>query len=273
MRIVSLACLLIAAARATAVAEPVCEDPHVILRLSALIHAHRFADTHHAVVGLLALCGPENTAAESWRLLDDVALIRLEDRAWALRDLHELADHGQVTAAVVLDWAYSKEHDRQAARVIAARVPPAKAAAIAAYAALDDRDSFDSWTPKLSPELASRVRALWASYDEAAHTKHPALAGVLSAILPGAGQIYAGSLQAAAVTFVLNGLFIATTVEQARRHDYATAAAAGTVASFFYVGGVIDAVDLSRRRNSMAAEPYRDELERVLVPEVDGSLP
>jgi hypothetical protein len=277
MRLVTatgLAVAVVAASAGAASAEPACTDRQVTPRLSALIHAHRFADAHHAVVGLLALCGAP-PAAESWRLLDDIALLRLEDREWALRDLHALAEHGAVAepAAVVLDWAYTTDHDREAAEMIAARVPPPKAAAIAALGAIDDRDAFEHWAPRLSADLTPRARALWAQYDDAAHTKRPALAGVLSAVLPGAGQVYAGSLQGAAVTLVLNGLFIATTVEQSLRHNYATAAAAGTVASFFYIGGVINAVDLARRRNRTVAAPYRDELERLLVPEVDGAVP
>ena len=102
--------------------------------------------------------------------------------------------------------------------------------------------------------------------------KSPALAGVMSALLPGSGQLYAGSLQAAAVTFVLNSLFIGATVELARDKLYVTAAAAGTAASFFYLGGIINAADLARRRNRIAQQPYADELEELLVPEVGGTL-
>lgn len=273
MRILILALALIAAAHATAWADPPCDDAQITARLSALIQARRFADAHHAAVGVLVLCGTDAPAAEHWRLLDDIARLRLEDRPTALRDLELLADHGLLAAAVVLDWAYSTNHDDEAAHVIAARLPTPKAAAVAAFAALDDRAAFDRWTPRLPPALVPRARALWASYDDAVHTRRPAIAGVLSALLPGAGQIYAGSPQAAAVSFVLNGLFITATAEQALRHDYATAAAAGAVASFFYVGGVINAIDLARRRDRMAAAPYRDQLERLLVPEVDGAAP
>ena len=43
------------------------------------------------------------------------------------------------------------------------------------------------------------------------------------------------------MTFVLNSLFIGATVELARDKQYVTAAAAGTAASFFYIGGIINA--------------------------------
>ena len=272
MRIVALAIVLASVSPAYA-DPPSCDDPAITHRVAALVHARRFADAHHAVVGLRVTCG-DPIAAGSWRVLDDIALLRLEDRVTALHDLHDLADHDArpEPATVVLGWAYATDQDHQAAAAILARLPAPRAAAISALAALDDRDAFDGWVPKLSPEQAASARALFERYDDAAHTKHPALAGVLSAIVPGAGQIYSGSLQAAALTFVLNALFISTTVEQALDHHYATAAAAVTVAAFINVGGIINAVDLSRRRNRLAAQPARDALELLLVPELDGAV-
>ena len=276
MRIVALACML---ASAPALADdvvppmPACGDPAITHRVAALVRARRFADAHHAVVGLRVGCG-DPPAAEAWRLLDDIALIRLDDRVTALGDLRELADHAKhpEPATLVLGWAYAMDRDPQAAAVVLAHVPSPRAAAISALGSIDDPDELATWLPKLSPEQAAAARTLIDRYDAAAHTKHPAVAGALSAILPGLGQIYSGSLQAAALTFVLNALFISTTVEQARDHHYATAAAAATVASFFYVGGIINAVDLSRRRNRLAAEPHRTALELLLVPELDGAV-
>lgn len=252
-------------ARAQPAAEP-CADPQLAPRLGALLHARRFADVHHAAVGMRVLCG----AAEPLQILDDIALLRLEDRAYALRDLDGLVHGAHAdTANIVLAWAYATDRDDAAAAVVLARIPPPRAAAIAALGVLDDRDAF-----------AARVRGLPVERQalelseryHAAHHKHPALAGILSAVLPGAGQIYAGSLQAAAVTFVLNGLFIGATAEQAWRHNYVTAAAAGTAASFFYIGGIMNAVDLARRRNRVEQQPFADELEELLVPELGGAV-
>ena len=240
-------------------AEP-CTDPEVTTRLSALVHARRFADVHHAATDLRVQCGNQ----DAWRLLDDIALLRLEDRAWALQDLTNL----HVPAAdVVLAWAYVENHDDQAAAAVLPRLPPPRRAALQALAALGDEDRFSIAARGLDPralELGRRYRA--------ARVKSPALAGVLSAVLPGSGQLYSGSLSAAAVTFVLNGLFIGATVELARDKQYVTAAAAGTAASFFYLGGIINAADLARRRNRLAQQPYADELEELLVPEVGGTL-
>jgi hypothetical protein len=237
-----------------------CADPAVTGRLAQLVHLRRFADAHHAATDLGVQCGPQ----DRWRLLDDIALIRLEDRTYALADLRTLHTPG---ADVVLAWAYITDHDHQAADAVLARVPEPRRAALQALAVLPDEDRFAAAARSLDPralELGRRYHA--------ARVKSPALAGVLSAVLPGSGQLYAGSLPAAAVTFLLNGLFIGATVELARDKQYVTAAAAGTAASVFYLGGIINAADLARRRNRIAQQPYADELEELLVPEVSGTL-
>jgi TM2 domain-containing membrane protein YozV len=242
----------------------------VAVRLADLLHARRFADVHHAVVGMRVLCG-DIPAADAWRLDDDIALLRLEDRPWALADLHALAARSE-PARLVLAWTYSARGDEQAALAVRAGLPPARVAAIAAATSLDDDEAFERDAAQLPPALAARANVIHARYDDARHTRRPAVAGVLSALLPGAGQLYAGSVQAAAVTFVLNALFIGATVELARDHDYWTATAAGTVASFFYIGGVINAADLARRRDLIAAQPDADAIEELLLPELSGGL-
>ncbi|MBV8760800.1 MAG: hypothetical protein JO257_26135 [Deltaproteobacteria bacterium] len=251
--------IILVALLATAHADP-CADPAVTQRLAALVHARRFADAHHAATDLRVQCG----AQDAWRLLDDVALLRLEDRAVAIADLQALHTPA---GDVVLAWAYVTNGDDQAAAAVLPRLPAPRQAALHALAALSDEEDFDAAAHGLDPraiELGHRYHA--------ARVKSPALAGVLSAVLPGSGQLYSGSLQAAAVTFVLNSLFIGATVELARDKQYVTAAAAGTAASFFYVGGIINAADLARRRNRIAQQPYADELEDLLVPEVGGTL-
>ena len=241
-----------------------CADPAVTGRLAALVHARRFADAHHAATDLRVQCGDQ----DAWRLLDDIALLRLEDRPYALADLVSL----HVPASdVVLAWAYVTNRDTQAAQAVIQRLPAPRQAALEALGVLSDEDDFAAAATRLPGDLAPRAADLGRRYH-AARVKSPGLAGVLSAVLPGSGQLYDGSLQAAAVTFVLNSLFIGATVELARDKQYVTAAAAGTAASVFYVGGIINAADLARRRNRLAQQPVADELEELLVPEVGGTL-
>lgn len=243
-----------------------CAAREVTDRLGALLRTQRYADLHHAAVGLRVLCPPPTPAA--WRVLDDIALLRLEDRPAAFADLDALAGTVEGEPAnVVLAWAYVTDHDAEAARVVLARLPEPRARAILALGAIDNEARFDAAVRGLPMEATAR--ALAARY-RASRQRSPALAGVMSALVPGVGQLYAGSLQAAAATFVLNGLMIGATVELAASRHYVTAGAAGMAASFFYVGGIMNAVDLARRRNRLAMQPHADALERLLVPELDG---
>jgi hypothetical protein len=245
----------------------ICADDVLAGRLVPLLRGERFADLHHAATTARVVCAaPVDTA----RLLDAIALVRLEDRPAAYAELVELQDTPIAERArIVLGWAYRSDRDFSASDAVLAHVPAPRAAAIRALASVDDRDEFSKHLSGVAPDLRTQALALQSRYDDA-HGKSPALAGILTAILPGSGQLYAGSLQAAAVTFVLNGLFIAATVELARDEKYFTAAAAGTAASFFYVGGIMNAVDLARRRNERESEPVRASLEKLLVPELDG---
>jgi hypothetical protein len=248
--------------------DPACTDRELTPRLNGLLHARRFADAHHAVVSLRVLCGDETNPA--WRLADDIALLRLEDRAYALADLTALAQANQADASVVLAWAYVSADDREATKTAFARLPAPRVLALRALANRDDDDDFISLARQLPAPLSQQALALGGEYRDA-RAKSPAAAGIMSALIPGAGQIYAGSFEAAAITFALNALFISATVELAIDKHYATAAAAGTAASFFYVGGIVNAVDLARRRNDVAQRPYADRLEELLVPELSGS--
>jgi hypothetical protein len=271
--IATLAALTVSTATAepSATIAPSCSDDEVAARLATMMQAGRFADVHHTATTLRVMCG--GVTLETTRLLGAIALLRLEDRTPALAELVELTAGGahHETAALVLGWAHLANGDRQAGEVVLARVPTPRAAAVRALLALDDRSAFERHL-RQAPAAVQPSARLAADRYHRARSKHPALAGVMSAVLPGAGQVYAGSWQAAAVTFVLNGLFVAATVELAQDAHYLTAAAAGTAASFFYVGGIMNAVDLARRRNQLATKPYADDLERLLVPELGGSV-
>jgi hypothetical protein len=244
-----------------------CTDDVLTARLVPLLRGERFADLHHAATTARILCPAQ---LDNARLLDAIALVHLEDRPAAYAELVDLQQTPIANRArLVLGWAYRSDRDVMASDAVLAHVPGPRAAAIRALSSIDERDDFARHLKTVAPDLRTQALALQSRYEDA-HDRSPAFAGILSTILPGAGQLYAGSLQAAAVTFVLNALFVAATVELVRDDKYFTAAAAGTAASFFYIGGIMNAVDLARRRNERASEPSRAALEKLLVPELDG---
>jgi hypothetical protein len=170
-------------------------------------------------------------------------------------------------ARVVLAWSHLRGGDRQAYASAVSALPEPARARLDTLAATGARGRFER--ASLGLDAALRVDAL-AAHERylAARGKAPWFAGVLSAILPGAGQVYAGSWQGAAVSFVLNGVLIGATVELARNELYFSAAATGLAASVFYLGNILNAADLAARWNDRASEAPRDQLDRILLPEL-----
>jgi putative component of membrane protein insertase Oxa1/YidC/SpoIIIJ protein YidD len=75
------------------------------------------------------------------------------------------------------------------------------------------------------------------------------LAGSMSAVLPGSGQLYAGRPGDAAVAFLVNAVLIGGTIAAARHDEDAAAVAIGFVAFGFYAGNVYGAVNAAARHD------------------------
>jgi len=90
--------------------------------------------------------------------------------------------------------------------------------------------------------------------------KSPVLAGFMSAVFPGAGQLYAGRKKDAAFSLVLNGLFTWGAIESFNRDIYV----AGAILSFFelgwYSGNIYNAISDTYKYNNNVRENYFKEL-------------
>jgi tetratricopeptide (TPR) repeat protein len=110
-----------------------------------------------------------------------------------------------------------------------------------------------------------RVPAVQASFSlldeyEAQPRKSPVLAGTMSAVIPGSGQMYAGHYKDGLMAFVVNGLFIAGTIAAVDDENYALAAIVGGVGLPFYVGNIYGAANASRKWNLSLSRKLRDDL-------------
>jgi hypothetical protein len=243
---------------------------HGATRVAALVREEYWVDAHLVAQTLDALC-PTHPSSFVWRLWDAVALIELDESPRARTLLGSVAHSPdplmRQAADVIHVWSLLADGDRAAfARAVVRLEVPARArlqVLSATHARRDIRPLLAELPPPLRLEVDRVYRRL-----ERRHGKRPWLAGTLSAVVPGLGQAYAGSWESAAVSFVLNSVLIGATVELARRDFYAASTVTGLAGSVFYVGGVLSAADLARRRNERAAEPERRELKRLLVPEL-----
>ena len=100
--------------------------------------------------------------------------------------------------------------------------------------------------------------------------KSPALAGILSSVLPGSGQLYNRRLGDAALAFLLNGLFIAGSIEAIQHGELAVAGVLSFFEAGWYVGNILGAVNGAHKHNRHATESMLQNLEqrfRVSPPE------
>ena len=111
--------------------------------------------------------------------------------------------------------------------------------------------------------------ALQNEYYQSSNNKNPYVAGILSAFVPGAGQVYNGTYQSAVISFLLNSLFLWSTVEFERNRLNGPAVASGLVFSVTYVGGIMNAARGSNNINRMKSRNVKRKIKHHLFPELE----
>jgi hypothetical protein len=115
----------------------------------------------------------------------------------------------------------------------------------------------------VSPESPAHDRI--AGFVQAAETptdvphKSPALAGTLSAVVPGAGSLYVGRPSEAALSFFVNALLISGTVTAFHEHQDSLGVGLGVLALAFYGGSIYAAVSGAHKFNDQADAEYLDQ--------------
>lgn len=123
--------------------------------------------------------------------------------------------------------------------------------------------------PKIEDTLeAKRVDAFNQWKESLPQPKSPGLAGTMSALLPGAGQTYVGSWQSGAMAFVLNALFLSTTLELAENDLHAASLASGVVFSITYLGNILNAAESARIYNQNHYAPSVEAEKAKRFPEL-----
>jgi tetratricopeptide (TPR) repeat protein len=86
------------------------------------------------------------------------------------------------------------------------------------------------------------------------------LAGTMSAVIPGSGQMYAERYRDGLMAFTVNSLFIAGTVVALNEENYALAAIAGGVGLPFYIGNIYGAANAANKYNLGFTKSTRNAL-------------
>ena len=104
--------------------------------------------------------------------------------------------------------------------------------------------------------------------------KSPALAGIMSALLPGSGQLYNGRPGDALLSFLLNGVFIVGTLQALQEDQLAIAGVLSFFTAGWYAGNVYSAVNGAHKHNRHVETTYLGDLEnrfRLQPPEARRS--
>ncbi len=96
--------------------------------------------------------------------------------------------------------------------------------------------------------------------------KSPVLAGVMSAILPGSGYIYAEHYGDGITAFLINGLFIAGTVTAIHQENYAVAGIVGGVGVPFYLGNIYGSANAAKKWNLGVRNEIIQKIHSTLSP-------
>jgi tetratricopeptide (TPR) repeat protein len=96
--------------------------------------------------------------------------------------------------------------------------------------------------------------------------KSPALAGILSAILPGSGYIYAEHYGDGITAFLINGLFIAGTVTAIHQENYAVAGIVGGIGVPFYLGNIYGSANAAKKWNLGIRNEVIKKIHSTLAP-------
>jgi tetratricopeptide (TPR) repeat protein len=90
--------------------------------------------------------------------------------------------------------------------------------------------------------------------------KSPAVAGAMSALLPGSGHMYVGRYKDGVVSLLVNGLFIAGTVAAINDENYAVATLVGGAGLPFYLGNIYAAANAAHKWNVSVRKDLRNNM-------------
>jgi len=109
-------------------------------------------------------------------------------------------------------------------------------------------------------DQAERLAKEVITYDKIPH-KSPLLAGSLSAILPGTGQLYAGRFRDALLSFMINGGLIWASLEAFDRDENMAGGMFALLGASWYAGNIYNAVNSANKANRINLQNFLNNVE------------
>lgn len=136
------------------------------------------------------------------------------------------------------------------------------------FARSDDwKNARDAWDSVRDSTAWGRIAASLGTETTAAEQaggRSPFLAGLFSAVVPGAGYAYSGKPGTGIAALLINGL-LAWAISDALRHgQYGIAATAGFLGLGWYIGNIAGSASAAREYNSACRDAYLDHALRTV---------
>lgn len=117
-----------------------------------------------------------------------------------------------------------------------------------------------TYLQRIPPSSALHTRAAIARENVLRGTqlpvKRPAVAGSLSAVVPGAGYLYTGHKQTALAALITNGLFLWGTVSAAKSGETGLVALGSAFSFAWYFGNIYGSMEAARRYNRTVVDKF-----------------
>lgn len=146
--------------------------------------------------------------------------------------------------------------------LIAASLVEMDAGEVAASRELLDRFTRDYPERRETPNVHTAITII-DKYNEIPQ-KSEVLAGIMSAVIPGAGYAYAGDYGTAFMSFVVNGAFIAGVWTAFAQELYAVGALVGGVGVPFYIGNIYGSALAVKKWNRAVKKEMREHVYTIL---------
>ncbi|WP_321368070.1 tetratricopeptide repeat protein [uncultured Desulfuromusa sp.] len=208
---------------------------------------HYSPDDPHAAYAQLAI-GKCLLAGERWQQADSAL-----EKVWSL---YPDSSEAETARQLYADAAYDRG-DFAAAEVRYQKLPdslPAEETDLSRYRLglsqlqQDKPDQARATFSELQSPLSRQLSLSLDSYQQLA-SKSPQLAGSLSALLPGAGQLYTERPLQAGIAFTLNAAFIYAALESWENENYATAGILSLFEIGWYGGNIYNAMNNAHKYN------------------------
>lgn len=253
---------------AIAVAAPALEcdrDKKIFAEAKSLLQADQnLLSSFHFSQLRVAACDA-TVASRSW-FGYSLAMVNLKENREAIRSIDEGIRSPLVSA-----------NDKKALRMLKTSIDPQSAQ----FLDSEQKKRWDLWKAKEDSEsfkqqvkqsLFESNRPQLSTYEDRiqnAPRKSATLAGIASALIPGAGQAYVGNWQTAALAFVINSAVLAATLDFNRKDMPAATIAGAGVFSITYIGNIVSAAQSANEFNRAARSEPESEMKTLLLPELN----